>query len=559
MARLTATGGVSKLAEQCAAGATTLKVESDDGMLFPAAGDFLLRIESGSGFEIVRATARSGDTITINRGQDGTTAMTHPVGADVWCVISHTYLAEMWGAIGGGLGPTAMVVASDAPVADRAMATSLKATYGDRVQLCTGTADQVKINAALDAINAIGGGSVVLSAGNFFLSASIELPQTGGYSHVTVMGQGQGTILKVDTAGGGLADHFVKCKTEAARHLYVTLRDFQINGQAQAANGNSDSSGVKLWAGTYSRVYDVTVQNCYKHGLWLASGEAPDLDSVDFVVQNCKLAANGGDGLLFDATTTDITVEGCNIYYNQGIGIHFKGGGCIAMANRIYENVGDNIKSNGMWTQIVGNNISGDYRGIELGPNAHNTIIQGNICQYHNQQDIYIDDNAQNITIVGNWFNSPLQSWTRRVEGGLQRAMVIRDNTGYLGPGEVREYSLTISEKTQDSYNSVDNPFGRTVLVLEHILVVETAHSGGSPVIDVGIGSSATADYTTLHDDVPCTTQGAYSSVNTPTTGKQTSPQVWMHGSGNRYLNHSIKGAAAGGMTARWYVRVMGQ
>ena len=79
------------------------------------------------------------------------------------------------------------------------------------------------------------------------------------------------------------------------------------------------------------------------------------------------------------------------------------------------------------------------------------------------------------------------------------------------------------------------------------------------PASFLSIGSSATADYTTLHDDVPCTTQGAYSSVNTPTVGKQTSPQVWMYGSGNRYLNHSIKGAAATGMTARWYIRVMGQ
>ncbi|MFH1421933.1 MAG: hypothetical protein ABIH42_04375, partial [Planctomycetota bacterium] len=62
-----------------------------------------------------------------------------------------------------------------------------------------------------------------------------------------------------------------------------------------------------------------------------------------------------------------------------------------------------------------------------------------------------------------------------------------------------------------------------------------------TPNIDCGIGSSATADYTTLFDDLPGETTGFYNSVNTATYGQQTSPQLWASGSGNRYLNMSIK------------------
>lgn len=48
-----------------------------DGSDWPATGDFRARCED----ELVKVTARSGDTLTVVRGQEGTTAAAHPSGA----------------------------------------------------------------------------------------------------------------------------------------------------------------------------------------------------------------------------------------------------------------------------------------------------------------------------------------------------------------------------------------------------------------------------------------------------------------------------------------------
>lgn len=81
----------STLAAGIASGATSMTFASGTGALFPSptAPDFarLVIFEIGSvgetNQEIVYLTARSGDTATITRGQEGTTARTYAAGAYV--------------------------------------------------------------------------------------------------------------------------------------------------------------------------------------------------------------------------------------------------------------------------------------------------------------------------------------------------------------------------------------------------------------------------------------------------------------------------------------------
>jgi hypothetical protein len=128
---------------------------------------------------------------------------------------------------------------------------------------------------------------------------------------------------------------------------------------------------------------------------------------------------------------------------------------------------------------------------------------------------------------------------------------------GYIAPGEIRTYSGTIATLTENAFNSLDNPFGQAVRVLDLQINVTTGATATTPDLDCGIGSSATTDYTTLFDDLPGETIGFYTST-IATPGAQTVPQLWASGSGNRYLNMSIKGAAATGMVASYTVTVMG-
>jgi microcystin-dependent protein len=66
--------------------ATTLTVQASEAALFPtpAAGDwFPVTLVEGSKMEIVRCTARSGATLTVTRGQEGTTVQAFGAGATV--------------------------------------------------------------------------------------------------------------------------------------------------------------------------------------------------------------------------------------------------------------------------------------------------------------------------------------------------------------------------------------------------------------------------------------------------------------------------------------------
>jgi len=75
---------ISRLASAITAGATSISVASGEGAKFPTlgAGDYFpatLSKADGS-YEIVNVTARSGDTLTATRGQEGTTALSFSAG-----------------------------------------------------------------------------------------------------------------------------------------------------------------------------------------------------------------------------------------------------------------------------------------------------------------------------------------------------------------------------------------------------------------------------------------------------------------------------------------------
>lgn len=91
----------STLSAQCLSGDLTLTVVT--GVNFSSTGDFMLTIWdkvtypdpfSDPGMEIVRATARSSNTITITRAQESTSASTHASGSAVESLITAGFVDE---------------------------------------------------------------------------------------------------------------------------------------------------------------------------------------------------------------------------------------------------------------------------------------------------------------------------------------------------------------------------------------------------------------------------------------------------------------------------------
>lgn len=74
---------ISTLASGITAASTSIALATGTGSKFPtlAAGDYFpATISNNSGFEIVTVTARSGDTLTVTRAQEGTTALSFSAG-----------------------------------------------------------------------------------------------------------------------------------------------------------------------------------------------------------------------------------------------------------------------------------------------------------------------------------------------------------------------------------------------------------------------------------------------------------------------------------------------
>lgn len=75
---------VSRLAASMAVGDTVLAVSASEGSRFPAlaAGDWfpVTVLRSDGTLEIMRCTGRSGDTLTVLRAQEGTSAKTFTAG-----------------------------------------------------------------------------------------------------------------------------------------------------------------------------------------------------------------------------------------------------------------------------------------------------------------------------------------------------------------------------------------------------------------------------------------------------------------------------------------------
>ena len=78
MVALFVNNAFSTLASGIGTGDTSLTVDSGDGALFPSptGADYFYAtlIDTANNLEIVKCTARSTDTLTITRAQEGTTA-----------------------------------------------------------------------------------------------------------------------------------------------------------------------------------------------------------------------------------------------------------------------------------------------------------------------------------------------------------------------------------------------------------------------------------------------------------------------------------------------------
>lgn len=242
-------------------------------------------------------------------------------------------------------------------------------TSDDCDYLCDGTADQVEIQAAINAAIAIKTGSsptrvaasVYLLAGDYHITAPITI---SAY-YVRLIGEGAGNT--------------------------ILLREFT----------ESSTSGVISITSNYATVENITIydnrssKGAADHGIYITSSYP--------YIKNCHFWKMGGAGIRIENGSGDRIIESCQ-FHSCEIGIDHGGTFNCIITNCIIQSCTYAIKSSYLSADIhaYGNMITNCYIGISLIMLSSGNIIMGNLIQ---NSDMYaIESQGSDSLIIGNFF-----------------------------------------------------------------------------------------------------------------------------------------------------------
>jgi fibronectin-binding autotransporter adhesin len=216
------------------------------------------------------------------------------------------------------------------------------------------------INHAIQQVNAAGGGTVTLAAGNWTINSSINM-----LSNVTLVGAGESSTSLVATGG------FNVIQETADGESNMAVKNLNIVG----VSSSTSSNGVYIDAGsTYNSnitISGVQVENCGGIGCQLKRCNT-------FSITGCDFESNGMTDLghnlyCFDVNSGSITNDLC-LNSPMGSGIHLNtdanGGTC------------DNVT-------ISGNVCSGNGQdGMDIMGTLANDVIASNTVNYNSNADM---------------------------------------------------------------------------------------------------------------------------------------------------------------------------
>lgn len=335
--------------------------------------------------------------------------------------------------------PTLLVAADDAPQAVKDVA--------DRV--CSGAADDVDIQWALDALPATGG-QVVLSSGTFVITTGITI--TIAYAKLT--GMGFSTILE-----GNQDSYTIDIQAD-----YVEISHLKIGQVAGSGSGGARPNCIEITNQDYARVI-----NC-----WLVGDESvaddgsdnrqngiyADTNSDYLWIQGCLIEDNDRNGAFTSGDFIDIrdTVVRSNgyagIYIGASVGLvlcgcHIIQNGATGSSNGLrtnntdYSTIADNYFYQNDYINlelfnvdhaaVIGNVVvdSQTWDGIHANQ-CNRTLISGNVCDLNQREGIDMSLGAADCTVSSNICcdNGRAGIWLDRPSRIDVIGNILRDNSG---------------------------------------------------------------------------------------------------------------------------------
>jgi len=327
---------------------------------------------------------------------------------------------------------------------------ALKLIHGHADYRCSGTADDVDIQLALDQVSAAGGGTVSLSNGAFSLSAGITIPSNcsliGANTNATVLTWADGAYHRIensDTSGG---------------NSYIRLSSMSLDFGGIA--GSADYQGLRFENVTDFWMDNVELSSAPHHNLVSIAGTNARWYLRDSYSHDAgqRTATDGdgfrvADGFLEGSPEVGGTLSNCRATANSNHGIHL-GPGCVAVASYAWNNGdggtgGTNLYLSGDEAQAIG----GQFRS----PNgSHNVLIEN--CENGLLQGAFCDGSsasADNIRINGAG-NAGFKCLGNTAINSVRHNISLRNSDGVIISGNVVDgaSAATVGIYVEDSSNS---------------------------------------------------------------------------------------------------------
>ena len=256
-------------------------------------------------------------------------------------------------------------------------------TLKDCDYLCDGTADQVEINNAINALPSTGGEVVVL-AGTYNITASITVNK----SNVKLRGNGNATVLKrmwkATSASGVIYVKSSNCCVEG----------FYIDGN-KTNYENSYNFGIYVDNNTNNNIITGNKCNNERNGIFTGSG--------NIITRNVCT-----NNIIYGISVGSNNVITENIYNNNNYGIYLYSSNNNVITENICNNnnYGIHLYTNNSNNAIIGNICNNNNYGIHITSNSTNNIVMGNTIYRESyttsQYSIYIGTNCNNNLIADN-------------------------------------------------------------------------------------------------------------------------------------------------------------
>jgi parallel beta-helix repeat protein len=291
---------------------------------------------------------------------------------------------------------------------------------GATLHNCDGTADNVEIQAAIDALTA--GGKVILSEGTFYINDVITLKSSLVLEGTSAANDGTKLLL-----GANVTKNVLYATGKSAIRIANLLIDGNKTNNPSGGNDQLQN-GIYLYGCTDCRIQNVNVQHCRYLGIFLDGGSTKNSlincyvgDCFDGIcVYNRNSLQSDRNLIAFNHSVDNqyqgITIDGC--HYNVIVGNICRGNGehgilLFQVLNAATHNslIGNQCLNNtlngiclvkGQFNTLIGNTCWGNGdSGIFLQTDGiagseSNTLVS-NQCNYNGKQGIILNGSSNNV------------------------------------------------------------------------------------------------------------------------------------------------------------------